>query len=188
MSVITPNVFAPSLFKGKNIMPTTGLTLNAKVYCSSGNTLVPGTQVKLVDVAGDILIVDTAAATDDIFGVVLYDESKVNSYTANDVLTIGSLGSIVLLEASGAVAQGDFLQYVASGAKVATATTGTKIGKALRKAADAAIFPVLILVPGLVQSFTDLNDVPSAFTDAGGKTVTVNSGATALEFTTTPTT
>ena len=101
--------------------------------------------VKLVDVAGDAIIVDKATAiTDKIFGFIPYS-TKTNSLVAGDYVRIVLTGSVMRMEASAAIARGADLEINLTGDKVATQATGTSIGTALDKvSADGDLVRVLI--------------------------------------------
>ena len=116
-----------------------------------GAALVPGTVVKLKDVASKIPVVEViAATTDEPFGVVPYDVIY-NSINNNQVFTVASDYSIITMEASAAISAGAHVMPVIAGAKVATATkTNYAIGVALDKAAAAGdIIRVLLKKPQL---------------------------------------
>lgn len=104
-----------------------------------------GFAVKLVDVAGDGIIIDKATAiTDKIFGFIPYS-TKTNSLVAGDYVRIAATGSVMTMEASAAIARGADLEINLTGDKVATQSTGTSIGTALDKvAADGDLVRVLI--------------------------------------------
>lgn len=150
MSTVSLNVFRPVEVKGDVKNKNYGFRIDGKVYTSETGTLVPGTAVKLVDTSGDNLDFAVAAADDDIFGIVEYEAAKKNSYVADDFLTVASQGSIIVLEASTGIARGANVEYVASGAKVKTHSTGKSIGKALTKATTSGdLIKVLLLVPSV---------------------------------------
>ena len=154
MADITLNVFKPKNQKGDVVFKDFGLRIEAKIASTESGTLVPGTVVKLVDVSGDKPAVAIAAASDTAFGVVQYEAAKKNSYTyaagADNSITIASFASVIKLEASAAIAAGAKVEYVPTGAKVVTNSTGVAFGKALDKAtASGDIIKVMVLVPNL---------------------------------------
>lgn len=55
-------------------------------------------------------------------------------------------------------------------------------GKALVYCDGTQVYLIASELTGVVEAFTDLSDVPSAYTSSGGKLLAVNSGATAVEF------
>lgn len=108
---------------------------NALVDSGEAGTLVPGSAVVLSDVdSGQIVVEAAAAATDAIVGVVPYSV-KTNEYVADEDIKYASRGSVITLEASAAIVPGADVEYVPTGQKVVTRTTGTIIGRALDKAA-----------------------------------------------------
>ena len=121
------------------------LTIQAYVYASSSNTLVPGDTAKLYDTASGNIVVDSAGDTDPIFGVVLYKTMK-NAYVAKDMLTLALPGSIVWMESAAAIANGAQVEYVNATNLIQTSTgTKTILGKALMKATGAnQKIPVLL--------------------------------------------
>jgi hypothetical protein len=104
-----------------------------------------GFAVTITDNAGKLITVDLATgASDDIFGFIPY-EVKSNSYEAGDLLRVAFADSIMLMEASAAIARGADLEIVPTGNKVVTQSTGTSIGRALdQAAADGDLIRVLV--------------------------------------------
>lgn len=139
------NQFEQSQVKGILDLGFNANVLTAQVKSSSVNTLVGGSVVVLQDEAGKVMTVDKAAAiTNDILGVVLY-EVKKSSFVANDFVRVAFANSVVVMEASAAIAKGASVEAVLAGDKVATQATGTTIGRALDKAsADGDLIRVLI--------------------------------------------
>ena len=150
---ITTNVFAPSEQKGDVKNKTKGFRIDGFIASTESGTMVPGTAVKLAHTANAQLDFLVAATGDEIFGIVEYEATKTNSYAyvagGTNTLTVASLGSIIVLEASAAIVKGAYVAYVATGAKVRTATTGDKIiGISLGKAtADGNLIRVLLTCP-----------------------------------------
>lgn len=104
-----------------------------------------GFAVKITDTDGKHITVDLAtAASDDIFGFLPY-EVKTNSPAAGDFVRVAFGDSVMLMEASAAIARGADLEILPAGNKVVTQSTGTSIGRALDKAAaDGDLIRVLI--------------------------------------------
>jgi len=104
-----------------------------------------GAPLKIVDVAGERIVVDLAIlATDDIFGFLPL-EVKRNEFLAGSLIRCAINLSVMVMEASAAIARGADLEIVPTGVKVATKAAGTSIGRALDKAtADGDLIRVLI--------------------------------------------
>jgi len=139
------NQFSQTTEKGILDLAFNPNVLNAKVASGSSDTLVGGSVVVIQDEAGSIVTVDKAAAiTNDIFGVVLY-EVKKSSFVADDFVRVAFANSVVIMEASAAIAKGAAVEAVLTGDKIATQSSGTTIGRALDKAtADGDLVRVLI--------------------------------------------
>jgi len=176
--------------------------LPAAIKRDSTNTLIPGMAVKLVDVTDQEIIVEKAAATDAIYGFITYSTIK-NSYTSSGLnrrMDVAFRDCVMYMTAGAAIARGASLEIAVTGTasapvcKVITnAGTNQVVAIALDKAAaDGDLIRVQILTPLVNQkislaslpaiAFTDLSDVPSAYTGAGLEVVRVNVGETALEF------
>ena len=108
-------------------------------------TLNGGAPLKIVDVAGERIVVDLATlAADDIFGFLPL-ETKTNEFTAGNLIRCASFMSVMVMEASAAIARGADLEILPAGVKVVTKAAGTSIGRALGKAAaDGDLIRVLI--------------------------------------------
>ncbi len=187
------NQFTQSAQKGQMTFGVNLNVLTARVYASTvATTLIPGCAVKLVDVAGNTPIIDKAAATDPIFGFIVFDPKKASAAVAGDVVEIAFDNSFMFMEAGAAIAQGAAVEIVAATNKVITSAGINKIvGIAMRKAtADTNIIPVMIKTPLINQvisnadvanvSFLALSDTPDAY--VASNFVKVNGGATALVF------
>jgi len=154
------NQFALTAEKGQL---TLGMNINVfsgKVTAGSA-ALTPATAVVLSDVTGPVKNFTKATAiTDDIFGFVPYN-IKTASYAAGEPVKMAFQGSVMIMEASAAIAAGADVQFDPATEKVATLTsTNTNVGKALTKAAtDGDLVEVLITTPG--YSVTDLAAVAS---------------------------
>lgn len=107
---------------------------------SAGADIVPGTGVLLKDGGandpGGLPLVDIRAAdTDAIFGVIIYG-TKQNTYQPGDVVEVASYGSVIVLEAPGALSRGaEVTLNVAAAGEIQAVTTNTKAGILLDKAA-----------------------------------------------------
>jgi len=118
---------------------------DCRIDPASVATLNGGAPLKIVDVAGERIVVDLATlAADDIFGFLPL-ETKTNEFTASNLIRCASFMSVMVMEASAAIARGADLEIVPTGVKVATNAGGTSIGRALDKAAaDGDLIRVLI--------------------------------------------
>jgi hypothetical protein len=111
--------------------------------------LSAGSPMKIVDVAGSEIIVDSAAITDRAIGVILYNPRK-QLYAAGDTVEIGCRGTVVYLETSAAIARGAAVQAATATGLVATRTsTNSRLGYALDKPAVANVLTRVEINPGL---------------------------------------
>lgn len=142
------NQFALTQEKGQL---TLGMNLNVisgKIASAESGTGVPGSALKIANIAGDVINFLLATnTTDDVFGFIPHNV-KVSSYVANDAVKVAFDGCIMVMEAGAAITPGADLEYVVTGQKVQTQATGTTIGKALTKAsADGDLILVLVKTP-----------------------------------------
>lgn len=132
------NQFAMTPEKGMVALSHGGTEMS--YYCQvaddESTALVPAQAVKLVDVAGKTIRVTAAtAASDETFGFVA-KSVKRDDFKADEILQVARTGSVIMMEASAAIARGASVMIVVSGQKVATQTAGNKVvGIALDKAA-----------------------------------------------------
>lgn len=121
-----------------------------RIKTDSVSTFGPGTAVKLVNVSGyKEAVIDKAAAGDTIFGFITYRTKKA-TFVAGEVADVAFSGSFMKMEASAAINAGASLEIVASGDKVVTLNTNTKVGVAMQSAAASGdIITVLITAPGI---------------------------------------
>lgn len=106
------------------------------VIVGGDTSVIAGQAVKLDATATNTLcpVVVPAEATDDVFGVVVYDaRTAVNA--VGDKIAIAQTGDIIYLPVAGAVNVGAKLQFDAETGKVDDTTTGgnTYIGVAVTK-------------------------------------------------------
>lgn len=94
-------------------------TLVVMLDPTSQNTLATGDYVKLVSTTGANIIVDKAAATDNVLGVVIRTPKK-QTFAAGDSLEIACDMSVVYLESYGSITRGDNLEYRPTGVTVQT--------------------------------------------------------------------
>ena len=130
------NQFSQTTEKGV-LSPSFGgvdASVNCQVVSTEATALVPAQPVKLSDTAsGTIVVTAITATTDKVFGFIPNNVKK-DSYPALDMVKVATSGSIMIMEASAAIARGATVEPVIAGQKVATKTTGTSIGTALDKA------------------------------------------------------
>ena len=123
--------------------------MSAFIALTETETLVPGTPVKLADIAGGVprLLVATAD-TDAIFGYLVRN-FKDQSWVAGEHCEVAFAGSVMYMTAGAAIARGANVEYDVSAVKVITAAGVNPVtGIALDKAtADGDLVRVLILVP-----------------------------------------
>lgn len=141
----TSNQFAQTTEKGLLSEAINHNIFNVRIDPASVATLNGGAPIKIVDVAGEQIIVDLAtAAADDIFGFLPIGIKK-NEFVAGDLYEVAINMSVMYMEASAAIARGADLEILPAGVKVVTQSAGTSIGRALDKAtADGDLIRVLI--------------------------------------------
>lgn len=146
------NQFALSAVKGlQDLRGSPSSVIACQVDSSSAGGLVPGQCVKIVNTAGGVPnVVECSAATDDVFGVILYNIKNATFGVGDAVEIAYANGAVVYMEASAAIVPYARVMPVISGSKVATATTGNRIiGFALDKtAADGDLVRVVVQLPG----------------------------------------
>lgn len=132
------NQFSQTTVKGVLDLAYNPNTIPCRVKSDEATALIPGQAVKLSDVAGGSPVVTAVAAdTDDIFGVVAYNQIKAD-FPANAAVEISAQSNVIYMESSAAIARGAKVMYVVTGQLVATATAGKSIvGIALDKATAA---------------------------------------------------
>jgi len=129
------NQFEISRVKGQIQKTPSPNVITAVIKRDSTETFGSGTAVKLVDIAGKQIVVEKAAANDEIYGFIVYN-IKDNSPKAGDVVTVAFDNSFMVMEAGAAIAAGAKLEIVATGDKViGHAGSNKKIGIAVEKAA-----------------------------------------------------
>jgi len=140
----TLNTFTYDEQKGSVKNGEKGLGLSCKLVAAAN----AGDFVKQTSVTGSkvITITPITADTDIIFGMIPYESSKKNVYVSGDMVTVMTDYTIVVCEASAAIAAGATVMPVVTGMKVATQTSGKSIlGVALKPAAaDTNLVEVLV--------------------------------------------
>lgn len=144
------NQFVQTPVLGQVDMTVNPSIMSVKIDPSSSATqaqLQAGSVMKLVDVAGTEIIVDTCAITALAFGVIVYNPRK-NLYAAGDTVEVATSGSVVYLETSAAIARGVPVQAATATGLVATRTsTNYGIGICLDKPAAANVLARVLIRP-----------------------------------------
>ncbi len=145
------NQFSQTTEKGM-LTPSYGgveASFNAQVVSTETTALVPAQPVKLSDTAsGQMVVTAITAVTDSVFGFIPLNV-RIDSYAALDNVKIATSGSVMMMEASAAIARGATVEAIIAGQKVVTKTTGTALGTALDKAtADGDLIRVAITTIG----------------------------------------
>lgn len=123
--------------------------LPATVVGTQVGNLIPGQAVKIADVAGGPVKVQSLAAdTDEPFGFVVLAPRRTE-YAANQPLEIAFAGSTMYMTSDAAVARGAKVEFKRSNNRVITsAGTNPIVGIALDKATAAGqLIQVFILAP-----------------------------------------
>ncbi len=145
------NQFAPTPVLGQvDLLAGTANIISAQIDPASVATaaqLTAGSPVKIVDVAGGPIIVDTAAITETATGVIVYNPRK-SQYVAGDIVEVAMKGTVVYLETSAAVARGANVQAASATGLVATrASTNHRLGKMLDKPGAANVLARVLIDP-----------------------------------------
>lgn len=115
-------------------------------YVVATYPLVAGQFFKIVDVAGEIPIVEPAAVTERADGCAIHTQKR-DSFLPGDVIDLACVGSVVFLESSAAIAGGAKVQNTPTGPNVqtlASLATNCQVGKVITKSAAAGIVRVQI--------------------------------------------
>lgn len=146
------NQFGLKAVKGQLTLAQNFNTFSCVVDADEANPLVVGQAVKIKDVAGDVITVTKAVASDKIFGFIPHNVKK-ESYLASEMVKVASRDCIMIMEAGGAILSGASLEVVVTGEKVITNAGVNKIvGESLQKAsADGDLIKVWISAPLVAQ-------------------------------------
>jgi len=149
----SPNQFAQTQQKGAMDLQMNSNVVSCQIDVSSAGGLVPGQAVKMVDSANGVpKVVECAAASDDVFGFLIYDIRR-QTFPALAYVEVAALrDNVVYLEASAAIARNASVMIVIAGSKVALATTGNRVvGRAYDKAASSGdLIRVVVDLPGIL--------------------------------------
>ncbi len=144
MSELTQNL---SQFKQSALVGQQDLTVNNTIISVrinpayvGGLPLVAGQAFKLVDVAGQIPVVEPVAdATETPYGVAIHT-MKRDTYLAGDVIDLAASGSVVYMQTSAAIARNARVQVDPTGPTISTLTalpTNASLGLMLDKPTGA---------------------------------------------------
>lgn len=92
-------------------------TISCQITLASSSTFYGGTAVKLISGTANTILVEKAAATDQIFGFVVVNVKK-GSHTAGGKVEVALAGSVMEMESGAAFNRGQLLEIVATGDKV----------------------------------------------------------------------
>ncbi len=113
-------------------------TISCQITINSVSTFYAGTAVKLISGTANTILVEKAAATDQIFGFVILNPKKP-SHVAGGKVEVALPGSVMEMESNAAFNRGQLVEIVASGDKViAYAGVNTAAGVALDSTTGAA--------------------------------------------------
>lgn len=131
------NQFAQGPVKGSLSAIPSPTTISCQLTIASSNTLVAGSAVKLIAGSAHTILVEKSAATEAIFGFVIFNPKKA-SFAAGDPVEIALPNSVMYMESSASFNRGQLVEQVASGDKVAPyAGVNTTVGLALDTASAA---------------------------------------------------
>ncbi len=137
MAPLSPNQFAQTPEVGFLDLQTNGANVVTAIHLSGQATpLVLGQPVKLVDNSTPIPSVQASAIGEIAWGVVVRNFKRAN-FPAEMPMEIARTGSVIYLQASGAIARGASVQYDPATNKVATKAAGAVLGQAFDKAVAA---------------------------------------------------
>jgi hypothetical protein len=130
---ITSQLGAPDLAYNFN-------TKTVQINPASIGTFQVATAVKLIAGAVPSILVDVAAASDAIYGVIWNSLKKNVNLAPGKFVEIACKGSVIYLEAAAAINRGALVEYVAAGPdgpEVQTKALGTTLGRAIDQASGA---------------------------------------------------
>ncbi len=144
------NQFTQTPVLGMVDMTVNPAIISVKIDPASVSTVLQSGQgFKIKDVAANEIIVDVVAnATEEVFGVSIYNPRK-NLYNPGDTIELALSGSVVYLEASAAIARGAKVQLTPATPSVQTLVAGTnaQLGISLDKPAAAATLCRILIKP-----------------------------------------
>ena len=120
-------------------------TIEAKVYASESEGLVPGDVIKFVAAeAGDVPVITKISTGELGDGVVLFNARQA-SFSAGDICEIGLPGTIVTMVAGTAFNRGDVYYNASTG--YVSGTSGLRNGKSLDIASAAGDIVRVLVAP-----------------------------------------
>jgi len=141
---ITPQLGSPDLAFNFN-------TKSVQINPNSIGAFQVGTAVKLIAGAVPTILVDVAAGTEVIFGVIWSSLKKNVNLAPGKYVEIACAGSVIYLEAAAAINRGALVEYVPAGTdgpEVQTKASGTTLGRALDQASGAGQLIRIEIQPG----------------------------------------
>ncbi len=106
-------------------------TISCQITTASGNTFYAATAVKLISGTANTILVEKAAATDQIFGFVVLTPRKP-SHLAGGKVEVALAGSVMEMESNASFNRGQMVEIVAaSNTVIAWAGVNTAAGVAL---------------------------------------------------------
>lgn len=147
--VQTPNQRLQNTEQGQVDLLINPAIISGQIAAAETASLVPGSPIKLSDVAGAVpQFLLATADTDVIFGYIVRNIKDI-TLSARDICEVAYDGSVMYMTAGAAIARGARVEADVSAIKVITAANVNPIaGLALDKAsADGDLIRVLILTP-----------------------------------------
>ena len=132
------NQFTQTAIKGRLSHNPAPNVISCQITTASSNTFYGGTAVKLIAGTANTILIEKSAATEAIFGFVIFNPKKPSGNTAGQTVEVALPGSIMEMESSAAINRGQLVEQVATGDKVAAyAGVNTTVGVALDTATAA---------------------------------------------------
>ena len=130
--------------KGQVSHLTNPTTISAQIDLASVSTIYAGAAVKLVSRTAKTIVVDLCAASDAVFGYVVYGPKK-NSHTAGESIEVLLSNSVLYVEAFDAINRGNQIEFYPTGALVKKAMgTNPVSGVALDNAAAGGLLRIIV--------------------------------------------
>lgn len=143
------NQVAQTPIKGRVSNVPNPATLSAQVSPLSTQTLFPGSAVYLTTDVANMITVDKATPSLNIFGFLVWNPKRANGQGANSKCEIALPGSVMEMESAAAFNRGSILDQVVLNDQVTTHVSGTPIGIALDTASGANVLVRVYIQIGL---------------------------------------